>query len=253
MIDGHTGQNGNGLILHADLVPEKTPGVWGIRAPGLRGPRTFLTQIADAASWNWSLIDLRSWLPSCSWTSRCFRTSQKEPNGGLYTVNINVPKRGGRVMSQPGIRLWMAMVAIAIIAVLLAQGSARRIDDGTNDIELIEVSGSERAVGLTETWRVWIKVGDSFPNRMVSSVIPPTEMVLKNRGKVTTESYYFIRVEYLAALVFISATMLAPVVVYLHGRRREASLRRSPTSLPGAEHRLTPPPEPNRSGEAERV
>jgi hypothetical protein len=56
------------------------------------------------------------------------------------------------------------MVVIAILAILMGLGATRRSDPDARMIAILQIDlDSNRAVGLTETWEIWISVVHTFP------------------------------------------------------------------------------------------
>jgi hypothetical protein len=146
----------------------------------------------------------------------------------------------------------MTMFAIAIIAILMASGNARHIEWDDDWLETISVFHSHRVVGLTESRRIWVKVGDNLPGRLLAYLIPPIQMGPSDHGKQIRKSFYLIRAEYLASLVLSLATLIAPIVVYVHQPRRELNPRGLPTPHPDTANHPTVRPEPDQNGEPRR-
>jgi hypothetical protein len=121
-------------------------------------------------------------------------------------------------------RIRTLMIAIAALAVLMGLGASHRINDKSELIEMIKIAASDRPVGLTESRRLWVKVGSAFPNSLTGLFISPRTVVLDCvpliggpecaglRGAVV---FYLLPVEYVAAILFGSIAMIAMLVEYL--------------------------------------
>jgi hypothetical protein len=83
---------------------------------------------------------------------------------------------GRRAVRHPGFRLRTIMLVIAVVAVLLGLGATRRSDPGSHIIEILRIADldSDRAVGLTESWEVWIRVVQAFPAELIRFLIDPS-------------------------------------------------------------------------------
>jgi hypothetical protein len=119
---------------------------------------------------------------------------------------------------RPRFKLWTMLVVVAILATLMGLAATRRIDRRSNIIEMNDIYNSDRTMGLTESWRVWIKVHHVLPIELINFVVPPS--VIYDHGQTRTV-FYRIPVECLAALIVALATMMAMFLDYLCPRKRQ--------------------------------
>jgi hypothetical protein len=101
-------------------------------------------------------------------------------------------------------RLWTIMVVIAILAILMGFGAARRIDHRSDMVEIIAIHDSDRALGLTESRRVWIKVVRALPDKLTGLLIRPRKVMDLSHGKPGASVFYLLPLEYVAAVIYKS-------------------------------------------------
>jgi hypothetical protein len=119
-------------------------------------------------------------------------------------------------------RLWTIMFVIAILAILLGFGAARRIDHRSDMVEIIEIHDSDRALGLTESRRVWIKIGRALPVKLTGLLIRPRKVMDLSHGRPGASVFYLLPLEYVAAVIVALATTVAMLVNCLSRRRRRS-------------------------------
>jgi hypothetical protein len=126
------------------------------------------------------------------------------------------------------------MLVIAVVAILLGLGATRRIDRQSRIIEILRIADldSDRVVGLTESWEVWIRVVQAFPAEASSFLIVPSIMECDSRGPGVNTVVYLVPLEYVATLIIVLATTIVILVNYLSRWGRRATTRCGPDVAP---------------------
>jgi hypothetical protein len=140
-----------------------------------------------------------------------------------------------------------------MLAILMGLGVTMRRDPRSRLVELLRISDldSDRAVGLTESWEVWVRVVQAFPAELIRFLIDPSIVEDSSRSPGVKTVVYLIPVEYVAIFIIVSATTIVMLVNYLSRWRRRAEPGRSADASPQHDASTDCPSRPIRSGEAE--
>ena len=132
-------------------------------------------------------------------------------------------------MRHPGFRLRTIMLVIAVVAILLGLGATRRSDPGSRIIAMLRIDDldSNRVVGLTESWEVWIRVVQAVPAELIRILIEPSIEESGSRGPGANTAVYLVPLEYVAILIIVLTTTIVMLADYLSRRRRRAERCRS--------------------------